>query len=442
MTPTAPLQPPAHGEDTPPAARRRPGRAPPGERRGIGIIASILGILVFILLEVLPLARPAAVLPERTIPLATPVLAALGDEYRTHLAALSPDGRVRVLRLEDGAVVAERAIDPAAPAQDEEAIVAAMVPPGSSLLAAATTDGRVVLQEVDWEIAFDEGLRRTVTPRLEPPLALAVDPERRPLAVFAAVQAGETDYAAAGLTAGGTVRLVTLFGSENLLTGEIETTEVASEAPAPAGLDALVLDHQVRNLFGGTANGDLVWWPVEDGRLGPPQAFPAGSSAVTALTLLIGDRTLVAGQADGTISVWFLVRQADESFQLTRIRDFPGSGRRSRSSPPRSATAPSSPSTRRASSASTSRPRTALSGAARCRSGRPPPPPSPRRRTAPSSPPAAASPRSRSATPTRRSRRTRSSPASGTRATSSPSTPGSPPAARTTSSRSSRSPRS
>lgn len=324
MTPTAP-------PSSPLPTARTPRRRLVADRAarllvsagGIGIIASILGILVFILLEVLPLARPAAVLPERTIPLATPVLAALGDEYRTHLAALSPDGRVRVLRLEDGAVVAERAIDPAAPAQDEEAIVAAMVPPGSSLLAAATTDGRVVLQEVDWEIAFDEGLRRTVTPRLEPPLALAVDPERRPLAVFAAVQAGETDYAAAGLTAGGTVRLVTLFGSENLLTGEIETTEVASEAPAPAGLDALVLDHQVRNLFGGTANGDLVWWPVEDGRLGPPQAFPAGSSAVTALTLLIGDRTLVAGQADGTISVWFLVRQADESFQLTRIRDFP-----------------------------------------------------------------------------------------------------------------------
>jgi len=321
MPPTDPVPSPLHSARTP----RRRLAADRAARwlvsaGGIGIIASILGILIFILLEVLPLARPARVIPERTLELAEPVLAAFGDEYRTHLAAIAPDGRVRVLRLEDGAVVAERPIDPDGAGSG---IVAASVPPGSSLLAAATGDGRVLLQPVGWEVTFDEDLRRSVAPRLGDPVAIAVDPQRRPLAVFAAVQAGETDHAAAGLTSGGTVRLVTLLRSENLMTGEVEETVLESEASAPAGVDTLVLDHQVRNLFGGTANGDLVWWPIAEGQLGAPQAFPAGSSAVTALTLLIGDRTLVAGQADGAISVWFLVRQADESFQLTRIRDFP-----------------------------------------------------------------------------------------------------------------------
>lgn len=323
MTPNDPLP-------SPPPTARTPRRRLLADRAarwlvsagGIGIIASILGILVFLLVEVFPLARPAVVEAERTIPFDSPVLATVGDEYRTHLAAIAPDGRVRVLRLDDGAVVLEQAIDPEAGRAGVE-IVAAGVPPGSSLLAASTRDGRVLLQPVEWEVTFDDELRRTVHPRLPPPLALEVDAGRRPLVAFAAVEAGDGALATAGLTPDGRVHLVTLLRSENLMTGEVETTEIASETAAPAGLDALVLDHQVQNLFGGTANGDLVWWRIEDGLLGAPQLFPAGSAAVTALTLLIGDRTLVAGQADGTISVWFPVRQADESFQLTRIRDFP-----------------------------------------------------------------------------------------------------------------------
>ena len=45
---------------------------------------------------------------------------------------------------------------------------------------------------------------------------------------------------------------------------------------------------------------------------------------MTALGLLIGDRSLVVGHADGTLGVWFPVRNPDESFTLTPIREFPG----------------------------------------------------------------------------------------------------------------------
>ena len=77
---------------------------------GLAIIASILGILVFILLEVIPLTRPARVAVGRTIPVERPIEAMLVDEYQSHVAALSPGGTVRVLRLSDGAVVVERSL--------------------------------------------------------------------------------------------------------------------------------------------------------------------------------------------------------------------------------------------------------------------------------------------------------------------------------------------
>ncbi|QQR73966.1 MAG: ABC transporter permease subunit [Holophagales bacterium] len=288
---------------------------------GIGIIASILGILLFIVAEVLPLGRPAEVSATGETALPAPTLALVGDEYRTHLATVAADGRIRVVRLADGVTVADQALDPASSAAMP--VVAAAVPPGASMLAAATADGRVLLQPVDWEVAFDGQQRRQVSPRLGRPRALEVDPAHGSLTSFAAIEASESGLAAAAQTTDGSVRLVEVLRSTNLMTGEVEETLRRSESTAPGRLGPMVLDHQVQNLFAGTASGELVWWPIEDGQLQAPRSYPTGSAAITALTLLIGDRSLVVGQADGALSVWYPVRQGDESFLLTRIRDFP-----------------------------------------------------------------------------------------------------------------------
>ncbi len=291
---------------------------------GIGIIASILGILLFIVAEVLPLARPAEVSSTGQTALPAPAMAVVGDEYRSHLAMVAPDGRVRVVRLADGATVADQPLDPASPGIAPAAkLMAAAVPPGASMLAAATADGRVLLQPVAWEVTFDSQQRRQVSPRLGPPHALEVDASRGALTSFAAVEAADSGLAAAAQTNDGAVHLVELLRSENLMTGEVEETLRRSESTAPGTLGPMVLDHQVRNLFAGTASGELIWWPIEDGVLQAPRTYPTGSAAVTALTLLIGDRSLVVGQADGSLSIWYPVRQGDESFLLTRIRDFP-----------------------------------------------------------------------------------------------------------------------
>jgi phosphate transport system permease protein len=110
---------------------------------------------------------------------------------------------------------------------------------------------------------------------------------------------------------------------ENLATGEVSESfeRFAAEAPRPPTV--LVLDDDQESLFGGTAGGELLWWDLSGGQPGPPQVVGGGGSAITALSLLIGHRSLAVGQADGSLSVWFPVRRPDDSFLLTRIRDFP-----------------------------------------------------------------------------------------------------------------------
>src|SRR6185295_4435250 len=93
---------------------------------GIAIIASVLGILIFIVLEVLPLTYGARVEPERrvVIPGAGTIGAVLADEHRSHVAVLDDRGQVRVVRLGDGKVVYEADLlaGPQAPAPSPAAL--------------------------------------------------------------------------------------------------------------------------------------------------------------------------------------------------------------------------------------------------------------------------------------------------------------------------------
>ena len=293
---------------------------------GMGIIASILAILVFILVEVLPLARAAALRTESTVPFPHRALAVVGDEYRTHLAALTEEGEIRVVRLADGSEAARVAL--LAPAWgDGEApparITAAVVPPGSSLLVAATDDGRVLVTAVDWRVTFDERQRREVAPEIGAPTAIPLDPAGRPLGAFAAARGSDGSLFVAGQRADGRLALATLARSENLFTGEVEESLALVEAEAPGELTSLLVDSEGRNLFAGRPTGDLVWWRIEGGAPRTPEVTPAGAAAVTALTFLIGERSLVVGQEDGALSVWFPTRDRDDHLRLTRVRDLP-----------------------------------------------------------------------------------------------------------------------
>ncbi len=85
-----------------------------------------------------------------------------------------------------------------------------------------------------------------------------------------------------------------------------------------------MLSADQRDRYGGTGGGELLWGQLAGGRPHDLEVTSAGSSGVTALTLLLGHRALVVGQADGALGVWVRVREGEEGerFRLTRVRDF------------------------------------------------------------------------------------------------------------------------
>ena len=283
---------------------------------GLAIIASILGILVFIVAEVWPLTRPARVQALRPLPLPGPPAGALiADEYRTHVAALGADGKVRAVRLRDSQVVSTT--DLGVPG-----LTRMKVAPSSQTFTAATRDGRILLAPVTFEIAF-EAQTRGVTPKVADVVSLVMDPEGRPLQEVAAQMDGEGAATAAAALADGTLAVVRRATEENTMTGEVTESLTRAASPVPGRLTALEMDPEQRNLYGGTADGKLLWWPLADGQPGEVQSVSAGTSPVTALSLLLGGRSLAVGQQNGAISVWMQVPQPDETFRLVRVRAFP-----------------------------------------------------------------------------------------------------------------------
>jgi phosphate transport system permease protein len=335
MTAALPAAPGGGAADAPPAARADAAGRGRARRRvlsdrlatmvvragGFGIIFSILAILAFIVAEVLPILGGARVALRETMPLPSnaPVEALIGDEHGTHVAALDLSGTVRVVRLSDHATVIEESL---LPSSGVAGLVTAQVPPGSGLLTGATGDGRVLLAPVRWTARF-EGQERVVTPAFDAPISVVVDPSGRPANAYTAALTTAGPAVAAQL-ADGSLVLVREQREENAFTGEVSTNAERLSIPVLPGakLTQLVFGGGQQNLFGATAAGDLLWWTIVGGRASEPQRVAAGAQ-VTALSLLLGGRSLVVGQVDGALSVWFTVPQPDGPTRLTRIRDFP-----------------------------------------------------------------------------------------------------------------------
>lgn len=315
---------------------------------GLAVIVSVVGILVFIVAEVVPLMGGAEV--EVSAPISLPgaeILAATIDEYRERMVGVDRSGDLVVLAAATGQVLERRPLlstlalrQPASPVEDAEAdatapvtpvaevaaevtppaLVGARREPGGRLLSIATDDGRVVAVPVDFEVRFDESTR-VVDAKVGAPVVFEAD-QSVPVTRWAVSLDPSGPGAAVIATDSDSLDLVRREARENFMTGEVTETFEHQQIESPVEITSLVLDAARRNLYGGGRDGSVLWWNLAEDQSSPDVAS-AGTAAISKLTLLIGDRSLVVGDAEGALSVWFQVRQEDQSFHLTEVRRFP-----------------------------------------------------------------------------------------------------------------------
>ena len=287
---------------------------------GMAVIASILGILAFLILEVSPLLEAPEVetLPGFALSGPTPPALAV-DEHRTHVATLALDGVVRVYT-SDGRLALERALL----SPGDAPLLRAAAPSGDSTFVATSLDGRIRIVPIVFSVRFRDGARE-VAPELGQTLTLTLDPEGRPLGASTARLQEDRAVAVAQL-ADGSIAIVRRDVEKSFLSGEGTETITRSVLPPVAELTALVVDRAERTIFAGTTDGRLLSFDLREGDAPEPRFVDAGGAPVTAVELLIGDRTLLVGQADGRVSVWFPVTDPEAPGSrpvFTRVRDVP-----------------------------------------------------------------------------------------------------------------------
>jgi len=283
---------------------------------GIAVILSIIGIFIFLVKEVAPLFFPPQGTQTSQVtgappPSALPQSSLVGmDEYQEIIYQLTAgsESQVRFFNAQSGAPIALGL--PPALTQVRITAIARAVGTGHRF-AFGTDDGRLIPLTIEFTASFEEGARRIVptltldapvqlTPHKEQIVRLAYQPTERGTLAVALTDRGHLWYAATPFT----------------------PPPVALTGHGAEPVTALIFDSRGETLSVGTAEGNLYYYNVREGTqpslIETIAVTPPGSS-VTALSYLIGDRSLAIGSSTGDVSVWMPVREAQES-PVSRIR--------------------------------------------------------------------------------------------------------------------------
>ncbi len=334
---------------------------------GIIIIGSVVAIIAVILFEAAPLFAPAqsqALVSGEELPdLAEPALAVGVDlvELGRDLSSASitaygfmPQGEVLFW---DIAVPAERGARPAV-----RLVHRAALREGGSASSAASTrsdeagsrannagdksseprlrevermsassylcrwsDGLASLVQVDIAPRFDDSGRRHVTYSIKRLAELPAEKDKTPVReVMCAVEGG--GFRCVRLWPDRRLEMIVASVRENMLTGETEEQKDRfwlADPPGERPVTAMAFNHDGSRLFVGTEDGRLGRWDfTPEGKVRRHEnliAFGDGR-AVTALSSVYGNISLAVGDAAGQLSIWFDVREGEQS-HLRHIRD-------------------------------------------------------------------------------------------------------------------------
>jgi phosphate transport system permease protein len=274
---------------------------------GVGIIVIVALIFVFLLLETLPLFRPAQQDLVWSGPLAGlsapgDVLALGIDEYESHLYYVDGGaGVVRFVDLKTGALAGEA---PLVALRGARATTAYRTPSRDRLVI-GTSDGRVLTGEVRFEITYPQAGGREIRPSYRALGAVKMSGDGAPLThVHLRVNGSDSAWHIAAATADGRLFTAKFFEDE-----PAEDARPVGGEPGGA-VAALALDYEGNRFFAATADGRLHQWYLEDNRDSPFRTYALEAPA-TAMDFLIGDGAVVLGLQNGESQVWIGVRESE-----------------------------------------------------------------------------------------------------------------------------------
>lgn len=300
---------------------------------GFGVVFALALIFIYLFYEVAPILRGASVTPltSQPVPVADArTQAILIERYEELGFQYSDDGQVSFFELANGNL---RSQLPLSLPEGAKVTSFAATEPGTQVTAHGLDNGQVVVVQHAYTLSFPEG-RRVIAPRLEAPLGsdpITLDEQGQALKLLAIESRtrGRAGTMIAGVTEDNRLLLANLTTRTNLMTGATSVDrQVYSLPPIPGEPVRLLVDKALRSLYVADRSGTIHYYDVSqpaNARL--VTSVDAGNgSPITAMEFLVGTVSLIVGTERGELSQWFLVRDEQNRYDLTRIRDFKSHG--------------------------------------------------------------------------------------------------------------------
>ncbi len=296
---------------------------------GLGVVVALALIFVYLFYEVFPMLRSAEVTPVAAYALPAGVagdqVVDVATERYTEVAGVyGRDGGVTFLNPRNGELLKHVSL-PLPEGVTVGSSAAAEVKYG--LLAHGLSDGRVLVTQHEYTVTYPDDVRHTepaiIYPLGEQPLVL--DEQGAPLAAVGIQAVGE-GFSLAGATADGRLTLAIYSAAVSFMTGEVEIKRESYPLPQLAGRPThILINKSMRNLFVADAEGYISHYdivdPDEPHLLERVHAVADGVT-INAMRYLSGTVSIIVGGSDGSLAQWFPVRDEQNRYHLTRIREF------------------------------------------------------------------------------------------------------------------------
>jgi phosphate transport system permease protein len=267
---------------------------------GLGVVVGVLGMLVFIAAEAVPMFRSATLTRHDNVRVtgepatAVPALQAVGvDEYRRYLYGIDADANIVFHQTDTGSLAITLPMPGVPPGMR---VIASSRSSIGNFLAAATADGNVALAQPMF------------TPQYQNEALSGLDVKVRERGVAKLDLGGRAIRQVTYYEDAGRKYVAAIVGDAELALWKTDDagTEHRAKASAPAG-EHLLHVRVGRNdaVIAASESGHLYHWVYSEDEPVLTDVSSVAAEPITALEFLLGGTSIVAGTASGQVTSWF-----------------------------------------------------------------------------------------------------------------------------------------
>lgn len=247
------------------------------------------------------------------------------DEYKEILYVVTDSGTVDFISLKDQQIISTTAL----PVDLNEKVTSVSKTLSEDYIAVGTSAGNVILFRAMFNTVFIEQQPRKIIPEIRLISKIKIDSSANPVTRVVYRTNSDGEYTVAALINNSRLIQYSSEKSKSLISDDPDNIIVNDLTSLFSGkVTAIELDKAGDKLMIGTDDGWLYYLSLKEKKL--PQFIqklnvtPSGRSAITTLGFLIGDQSLIVGDADGRVSSWMRVidTQTDYGWKLVNPHIF------------------------------------------------------------------------------------------------------------------------